>query len=368
MEPDFKRIKFSYNPNDSAYKAQVANVVDPVNGGGRFYSSLKEHVFSFNHGIKQKVSTKSYTFEISAGNYIEYKQRTFAARTIGYTIKPSAQAQQLNELPLGNIFDPANVGTSSTYRLDEITSLSDAYTAQNLQVATYINFLFPIGDVVKIVAGVRHEYNRQALQSHVNLDSVSPRIITNFFLPSVNTAFNINKKMLVRLAYGETVNRPEFREWSPFYFYDFQLSAGNYGSLFPTVFYPQGTTLKVATIHNVDLRYEWYPSPGDLVHVGGFFKYFNDPIQQVITPTGGSDSKAFTYINGDFAYTAGAELDLKKNLGFLMGDRKKNEMANFALVLNAAYIYSKLYLPNLTSLYHTTQLQGQSPYIVNAGL
>jgi hypothetical protein len=46
----------------------------------------------------------------------------------------------------------------------------------------------------------------------------------------------------------------------------------------------------------------------------------------------------------------------------------KNEMANFNFVFNAAYIYSKLYLPNLTSLNRTTQLQGQSPYIVNAGL
>ena len=367
-EPDFKRIKFSYNPNDSLYKAQIANVVDPVNGGGRFFSSLKEHVFSFNHGLKQKIKAPNYEFELDAGNYIEYKQRNFAARTIGYTIKPGADAQTLTQLPLANMFDPTNVGGATNFKLDEITSPSDAYKAQNLQIATYLNLNFPIGERVKLIAGVRHEYNRQSLQSHVNLDSISPRIITNFFLPSVNTSISVYEKMLVRLAYGETVNRPEFREWSPFYFYDFQFSAGNYGSLFPTVFYPNGTTLKVATIHNVDLRYEWYPSPGDLVHVGGFFKYFNDPIQQVITPTGGSDSKAFTYINGDHAYTAGAEIDMRKNLGFMMKSASKNEMANFNFVFNAAYIYSKLYLPNLTSLNHTTQLQGQSPYIVNAGL
>jgi TonB-dependent receptor len=367
-EPDFKRIKFAYNPNDSLYKAQIANVVDPVNGGGRFFSSLKEHVFSFNHGLKQKIKINDYEFELGAGNYLEYKQRNFAARTIGYTIKPGAQAQTLTEVPLANMFNPPTDAGSSSFKMDEITSPSDAYKAQNLQVATYLSLNFPIGTRVKLVAGLRHEYNRQSLQSHVNLDSISPKIITNFFLPSINTSFSINKTMLVRVAYGETVNRPEFREWSPFYFYDFQFSAGNYGSLFPTVFYPNGNILKVAQIHNVDLRYEWYPSAGDMVHVGGFFKYFNDPIQQVITPTGGSDSKAFTYINGDHAYTAGAEIDMRKNLGFMMGERPKNEMANFSLVFNAAYIYSKLYLPNLTSLNHTTQLQGQSPYIVNAGL
>ncbi len=366
-EPDFKRIKFAYNPFDSVYKAQIANVVDPVNGGGRFYSDLKEHVFSFNHGIRQQVKTPGYTFEISAGNYVEYKMRSFAARLIGYTIKPSATAQHLLEQPLSTIFDPSTVGEASNFRMDEITSPSDAYKAQNLQVATYVNFVLPVENIVKIIVGVRHEYNKQSLQSHVNLDSVSPSIVTHFVLPSVNAAFNVHKSMLVRLAYGMTVNRPEFREWSPFYFYDFQLSAGNYGSLFPTVFYPNGTVLNVAKIQNVDLRYEFYPSPGDMVHVGGFFKYFKDPIQQVITPTGGNDSKGFTFINGDHAYTAGAEIDIRKNLGF-MQHSGRNVMADFNLVLNAAYIYSRLYLPNLPSLSRTTQLQGQSPYIVNAGL
>lgn len=378
-EPDFKRIKFAYNPFDSVYKAQIANVVDPVNGGGRFYSDLKEHVFSFNHGIRQQVKTRGYSFELSAGNYVEYKMRSFAARLIGYTIKPSATAQHLLEQPLASIFDPTAVGEPTNFRLDEITSPSDAYKAQNLQVATYVNFVFPVRNIVKIIVGVRHEYNKQSLQSHVNLDSVSPSIVTHFVLPSLNAAFNVHKNMLMRAAYGMTVNRPEFREWSPFYFYDFQMSAGNYGSLFPTVFSPNGTVLNVAKIQNVDLRYEYYPSPGDMVHVGGFFKYFKDPIQQVITPTGGTDSKGFTYINGDHAYTGGVEVDIRKNLGFLQSSRHKglesydldtrhNVMADFNLVFNAAYIYSRLYLPDLPSLSRTTQLQGQSPYIVNAGI
>jgi outer membrane receptor protein involved in Fe transport len=174
--------------------------------------------------------------------------------------------------------------------------------------------------------------------------------------------------MLMRFAYGETVNRPEFREWSPFYFYDFQFNAGNYGSLFPTVFYPGGYVLKVAQIHNVDVRYEWYPELGDLIHVGGFFKYFKDPIQQVITATGGSDSKAFTFINGDHALVYGAEIDIRKNLGFFDQFTSKHVMSCFSLVVNAAYINSELTLPPLTNLLTKTKLQGQSPYVVNAGL
>ena len=237
-----------------------------------------------------------------------------------------------------------------------------------MHVASFVCFNFPIGTRIKLITGVRYEYNKQSLQSFLNLDSISPSIITHFVLPSANLSVNINEKMLMRFAYGETVNRPEFREWSPFYFYDFEFNSGNYGSLFPTVFYPNGNVLKVATIHNVDVRYEWYPEYGDMIHVGGFFKYFKNPIQQVITPTGGSDSKAFTYINGDHAYVYGVEVDLRKNLGFLDGKSSKHIMSGFSLVFNAAYINSQLTLPNLTNLVTTTKLQGQSPYVVNAGL
>lgn len=366
-EPDFKRINY-YRNVDTLYRAQIANTPDIVLGGGRFFSSLKEHVFSFNHGLKQQVKIKDYIFEIGAGNYIEYKQRDFAARSIGYTVRQGPLKQTLIKQPLSTIFDTANVGSFYSFLLDENTSPSDAYTASNLQIATYLNFVFPIGSRVKLIAGLRHEYNKQSLNTFVSTDTINRSNITHFWLPSVNASFSINEKMLVRAAYGETVNRPEFREWAPFSFYDFDVNALNYGSLYPTVFYPNGTTLNVATIHNADLRYEWYPSAGDLIHAGGFFKYFNDPIQQVITPTGGSDSKGYTYINGDHAFTAGAEIDLRKNLGFLMKRSSRNVMQDFTLVFNAAYIYSKLYMPALTSLNPTSQLQGQSPYIVNAGL
>ena len=126
--------------------------------------------------------------------------------------------------------------------------------------------------------------------------------------------------------------------------------------------------LKVAQIHNVDVRYEWYPDYGDMIHIGGFFKYFKNPIQQVITATGGSDSKAFTFINGDHAYVYGAEVDIRKNLGFLDKNSSKHIMSCFSLVFNAAYINSQLTLPTLTNLVKTTKLQRQSPYVVNAGL
>lgn len=366
-EPDFKRIRYSMTP-DSLWKAPIANVVDPVNGGGRFFSELRENSFSFNQTLRNEINVNDYTFHLSVGNYVEYKWRTFSTRILGYTIQPGADAFYLTRLPLDTIFSPANTGESTKFKLDEITGKSDRYKAQNLQTASYVCANLPIGSRVKLITGLRYEYNKQSLQSFLNLDSIGLAVVTHFVLPSANLSINVHKNMLLRFVYGKTVNRPEFREWSPFFFYDFEFNAGNYGSLFPTVFYPKGEVLKVAQIHNADVRFEWYPEHGDMIHVGAFFKHFKDPIQQVITPTGGSDSKGFTFINGTKAIVYGAELDVRKNLGFITPNLPRGIMNHFSLVFNAAYINSHVTLPNLTNLVSTTKLQGQSPYIVNAGL
>jgi outer membrane receptor protein involved in Fe transport len=369
--PDLRRIKYTKarTAPDSMYKASIANIVDPVNGGGRFFSTLDEKIYSFNHNIKQKFTIGNYSFEADLGNYIEYKNRTFSARTLGYVIAPGLQAFNLTRLPIGSIFDPANVGTPGGFKMDEITSLSDKYSAQNKQIASYALVNLPVGKHINVVTGARYEYNVQSLQSHVNLDSISPSVTTKFLLPSVNATYNLKKDTsLIRFAYGKTLNRPEFREWSPFYFYDFDFNAGTYGSLFPTVIYPSGSALKVAQIHNYDLRYEYYPTRNDFVQVGLFYKKFIDPIQQVVL-TGGSDSRSFTFINAESAYSRGIELDARKNLEFVNKLFNTHHLfSDFNIVANASFIQSQLKISNVINTANTSPLQGQSPYVINGGI
>ena len=73
-EPDLRRINYTqyYNGTDSVYKAQVANVVDPISGGGRFYQKLTENAYSFNHNVKRNFNVFHTVLELSAGNFIDY--------------------------------------------------------------------------------------------------------------------------------------------------------------------------------------------------------------------------------------------------------------------------------------------------------
>ncbi len=375
--PDLRRIKYTKarTAPDSMYSAAIANVVDPVNGGGRFYAWQNERMFSFNQNFRQTIYIgkkdsidKRYHFILNIGTYAEYKSRQFIARVLGYTINPGALAFDLKRLPLDQIFADQHVGIPGGFKMDEITSASDKYQAQNTQMAGYISADLPIGKKIEVIGGARYEYNQQALQSFVNIDSISPMVNTRFLLPSVNATYNFTDKSLLRLAYGKTVNRPEFREWSPFYFYDFDFNAGTYGSLYPSVIAEHGQILKVAQVDNYDCRFEYYPGFADLIQVGVFYKSFINPIQQIILPSGGTDSRAFSFTNGDKATVEGIEFDMRKNLSGIDSLLNTSIFGDFSIVANFSLIKSKLQISQVINQATSNPLQGQSPYVVNGGL
>jgi hypothetical protein len=156
------------------------------------------------------------------------------------------------------------------------------------------------------------------------------------------------------------VNRPEFREWAPFLFYDFNFNVNVLGSLFPSVLSPNGAPLKVATIDNFDLRYELYPSSQELFHLGVFYKNFSNPIEQYILP---GANRIYTFANANSAFVTGVEFDLRKNLGFTGVEFLKS----VSLVANASLIKSEIDISNSINQIAKRPLQGQSNYVINSG-
>ena len=117
--------------------------------------------------------------------------------------------------------------------------------------------------------------------------------------------------------------------------------------------------LKPAYIHNLDLRYEWYPASGESVSVALFYKHFRHPIEWTFRDGGGSYT--YTFENADKARNYGVEVDIRKDLEFI-------GLRNFMLNLNGSWIKSKVSFDSENSLEHDRPMQGQSPYLVNAGL
>src|SRR5690606_33696204 len=64
--------------------------------------------------------------------------------------------------------------------------------------------------------------------------------------------------------------------------------------------------------YNVDLKWEMFPSASELVAVGVFGKYIENPINEIVAC---SSVNAISYANtGDMGYMYGAEVELKKDL------------------------------------------------------
>jgi hypothetical protein len=74
----------------------------------------------------------------------------------------------------------------------------------------------------------------------------------------------------------------------------------------------------------------------------------------------------FNYSNSGTAYLVGAELEVRKNFGFIT---KKAE--DLVFVANLSYIFSRVDLRNVKNNSSDEQvrpMQGQSPYVINLGL
>jgi TonB-dependent receptor len=359
-EPDLRRVSYQVTPGtDTTPETQTVQTpatgqVD-VNRAGRLYQKLSEHSFTLNANLKRTVDIASRKVEIGAGTYLEYRRRSFAARAFGYSLNTGGLAGLKNE-NVGNIFSPQNIGTDG-FRVDEDLNSTYRYNAHNELEAGYVSFNIPFTDQLKLVTGARYERNVQSISTGLNGQPVNQDVTTNFVLPSANLSYNLNATNLVRASYGRSLNRPEFREAAPFFYYDFDFNVLNYGSLYLT----PDTPLKVASIDNFDLRYEWYPTPGELIHVGAFYKNFTNPIENVVVLT---TNLAYTFANAPSAYAYGVELDLKKNLAFV-----DERLKNLSLVFNASLIKSQVTLGDGIVAWNSKRaLQGQSPYVFNGGL
>lgn len=132
--------------------------------------------------------------------------------------------------------------------------------------------------------------------------------------------------------------------------------------------YQGNPNLTTATVRNLDLRFEWYPTPYEVISLSGYYKQFNNPIETVLVPgAGGSGgARTFSFANADQATSAGVELEVRKGLASLS---TINLFRRMTILLNAALIYSRVDLGQVaTDELVARPLQGQSPYILNAGL
>lgn len=321
---------------------------------GRLNLKNYEHSYVAAVNYSHKVPLKGFVPEIKTGVYIETKDRDFTARNIGFAIANTSTFDwQLLYAPLDTLFLDRNINYTTGIKVDESTNLLDSYEASNDLYAGYFGINIPLRKI-KVYAGVRYESNIQKLSSG---DILVDNGLQDFF-PSVNATYNVTEKSLIRLAYGRTINRPEFREIAPFTYYSFEEKASISGN----------PDLKNAYIDNLEVRFEFFPTLGDFITFGGFYKKFSNPIEAELYEIGSGLN--YRYDNAPAATSFGLELDLRKSLTSL--ETKSNFLRAFrhlVFVFNSAIIRSEVKTDNsVDERGPTRRMQGQAPYIVNMGV
>ena len=215
-------------------------------------------------------------------------------------------------------------------------------------------------EIGEINAGFRAEHTNQIytmLQKFRNMGQVGEESYWDY-LPSASIKWRPTEKMNVRLSYYRSINRPGFYEIVPY-----QIMGEEYME-------KGNPDLKRAKIDNIDLRWEWFPSKTEQILAGVFYKYLQDPIEQVFVTSDGKIG------SGADAYYTPDNLGNAKNMGFEIDVIKY--IRHFGVKANYTYTHSEITTPKReyqegsaeykSGVTQTRPLVNQAPHTANLSL
>lgn len=367
QDKDFRETPFEVDEITGQYSISPSSAGNPK----RIWRNLDEV------NIVSKIDfTKSHTLfnkpsKLKFGANYTYKNRNFSIDSYLLLIRGSSgvsfngDANQI--LADANIWNPSTgLGTFISGNYEP----ANTYNSYNTNMALYGSESFEFTDHLKTNMGVRVEKFQQFYTGQNNNGSTvynGVNTIDKFDLfPSVNIIYNTTDKANIRVSYAKTVARPSFKEASISQVFDPISNLTFNGNL----------NLQPSYINNFDLRYENFGKDAQLFAVSAFYKTFKDPIELAFFSASAPDNLQPRNIGSATVY--GLEIDLRRNLDFL-GDTfsKFNANINASVIkssqlmdksLNGEYESKLLNLRDGQTMTDKRDLQGQSPYLINAGL
>jgi hypothetical protein len=345
--PDQRRLTYGkVDPNPNVpYIAVIANSLSQ-RSGSRVYQSLSDYIYTGGGDATYTFNAWGNKHSLKGGYMFQIKDRLYDAQL--FAISLPKDNLSLKTLSPDQIFAPQNFGngTGTLFAFDAIKNKNFRYMANTILNAGFVQLDNQFGKKFRAVWGLRVENYDQLIGSVKKYDSRHFNTNQTDFLPGINLTYKLNTKTNIRLSGSQTVIRPELRELARLSLYDFELNASVNGK----------EDLRRTKIINTDLRYELYPRAGEVFSVGLFYKNFKDPIEQYYDEDGGG---AFSFVNPSKAYSYGIEIEFRKKLDII------STLKNFTFQSNVSLIKSNV---EDAILNLDRPLQGQSNYVINAGL
>ncbi len=367
---------------DTAYYMNNAEFAFPYH----FYRDLKDKQQQAKIDFTLNIN-KSQSFKIKWGAYYSSTSRNFEEYRFQMNNSGilSSQKLLLNNYngDLNAFLDVNNFGITDTLRnsTGAITRYSTGwhyinqvnnrnfYSGQQDIASAYAMTVFSPIKNLKVIVGARIESTNinvasrdtNAIFYSLNGDSIIDpgKLKLIDILPSINTVYALSEKANLRLAFSQTLARPNMRELAPFEQFDTKNGFYNVGN----------PGLKRTLINNFDIRYELYTRPGEIIAVSAYYKTFKDPIIRAFNPK--ASLPELSFVNVDKAEVLGVEFEFRKSLDFI-----SPFLHDFYFNTNLTLIKSRVDIPtkeienskNVDSTYtlESRPFQGQAPYIVNA--
>ncbi len=365
FQPDLRYFSTGYTINDSTQ--QEENFLIAQNIGAqptRFYRDIgawngDAHIdFTYNRPDKQVWKKVKWGLRGTAKYHI-FDERQLRYQTDFFPYRGEALEDYINPDNYLNWDDNLNQPIPGIY-IENAYDSTNNYIALEAILAGYYMSELQLNSKLNLTLGLRGEFTANAFTS-IDTDSTELQGVSFYpvILPAASLKYELERDMFLRFAYASTVARPTLRELSAFTSFDY---IGDY-----TVTGNLQLARNPTVMHNLDFRWEVYPSKKEVVSAGAFFKYLQNPIELASMPD--DPNASFQFQNLPYAFLMGIELELRQGLGFL-GDWGKN----LVMGANLGYIYSQaritdeelnlMRIDNPTARSHRP-LFGQSPYVLN---
>lgn len=344
LEPDRRETTFSLK-EDNLYDLTRSN------RNKRFFSDLKSNDLNTRAALVLKLNDHIGTdnSELKIGYNGRFVDDKFDA--VEYNYSPVGMPSfSLENLDVDKLFEENLVNGLLIMDMGETNS----YKVTKYIHSGFAEVSYSLAKALKGNLGLRMD--RVDMEVDHDVQHTEPGKVPlkkNYFLPSLNLKYDLNDKNSVRFGASKTYTLPQSKEISPYQYVNISFSS-------------QGNPdLKPSDNYNIDLKWDYYMSPGELLSVTGFFKYVVDPIGRVDQ---GNSAGLLTYDNiSDHALVGGVELELRKNI-FNRFNTEREQMNRLSAGLNASYIYTNLELDVLNTPARESELEGASPFLMNFDL
>lgn len=325
------------------------------NTNRRFYSSLTENDYNAKAALEWSFNKESYLRLGYIGRYVDHH---FTSREYNHDPVSSKSIMESNIDQFDwdrDFYNSQNLRTEANPSGFTLVQGEEFWYHSQKQIhGAYLEGTFPLLEKLMLQASLRADWVDLTVKfGQADKEKQDSQIHKFYLLPSLNLKYDLTDKQALRLSLSKSYTLPQVKEISLYQYVNIgYVSIGN-------------PDIKPSDLWNIDLKWDYYLSPTEILTVTGFYKHLKNPMARVDRYI---SSGAQEYANpAPKVDLAGIELEFKKNLwqktALLSASKHTLDLG-----LSGSYIWSHIPLENVEETSRNATLEGSSPWLLNTDL